>query len=116
MGRLDQALVAAERAHKVAPWNSSSVAILAGLRKRTGDVAAAEALVSQFGDGSQYGAPIGYALYHALCDQPGPAAEWLEKAIAQRDPRVFVFLHLPPGKMWQASSRWPAIARLLNLP
>jgi serine/threonine-protein kinase len=113
--RLADALAAAEEGYAIAPWNSSTAGIVAGLRKRSGDLAGATALVEQLGADERYGAPIGLAIYHALCDEADRSAVWLEKAIAQRDPRIFVFLHLPPGKVWQASSRWPAIANTLGL-
>jgi tetratricopeptide (TPR) repeat protein len=115
-GRSDEALASAERAHALAPWNPSSVGILAGLRKRCGDVNGSERLIEQLGDGQGYGAPIGRAICHALCDESDAGAEWLEKAIEQRDPRVLVFVRLATGRVWRASSRWPALARILNLP
>jgi serine/threonine-protein kinase len=113
--KLPEALAAMERAYAVAPWNQSTTGILAGIRRRTGDVAGARTLIDQFGDGERYGVPIGFALYHAVCEEADLAAEWLEKAIAQRDPRVFVFLYLLPGDVWRSSARWPALAKVLGM-
>jgi serine/threonine-protein kinase len=111
-----EALAFAERAVAAAPGNPSSIGILAGLRKRLGDIGGAEALLQELGDITQYGAPIGLALFHAVSDDSEAGTESLEKAIEQRDPRVIVFVRLPIGKVWQASARWPALARILNLP
>jgi hypothetical protein len=91
------------------------VGILAGLRKRCGDVNGSERLIEQLGDGQRYGAPIGRAICHALCDESDASAEWLEKATEQRDPRVLVFVRLATDRVWRASSRWPALARMMNL-
>ena len=68
------------------------------------------------GDASRYGAPIGHALFHALCDEPDEAVAWLEKSIEQRDPRALVFTPLATGNVWRAAARWPELARMMNLP
>jgi serine/threonine-protein kinase len=116
LGRLADAMSYAERAVAVAPGNPSSIGILAGLRKRLGDVASASGLLQQLGPGTQFGAPIGFALFYAVHDESDAAGEWLSKAIEQRDARVVIFLRLPIGKVWQASVHWPVLATLLNLP
>lgn len=81
--------------------------ILAGLLHRSGDRTRAEDLHISLGDASRYGAPIGHALFHALCNEPDEAVAWLEKAIEQRDPRVLVFTALTTawphdGPSWRA--------------
>jgi hypothetical protein len=39
-----------------------------------------------------------------------------EKAIEQREPAVIYFLLLPIAKDLRRSSRWPALAKMMNLP
>ncbi|HEX5109665.1 MAG TPA: protein kinase [Vicinamibacterales bacterium] len=110
------ALAAGEKAHALAPWNPTGTGMLAGLLRRTGDGARSTDVLQQLGDGQRYGAPIGHAIYHAICGESDAGAEWLEKAIEQRDPRVMVFLRLATGAVWRASSRWTALAKMMNLP
>jgi serine/threonine-protein kinase len=116
LGHVTEALSFAERAVTAAPGNPSSLGILAGLHRRTGNVTRADALVEQLGDGTRYGDPIGFALYHAVADEGEASTPWFEKAIEQRDPRVLIFLRLSIGQVWRASARWPALANTLNLP
>jgi len=115
-GRLQEAIVSAEQAHTLAPWNPSSTGILAGLLQRSGERTRAEELRMSLGDSSRYGTPMGHAIFHALCDEPDEAAAWLEKAIEQRDPRVLVFTALATGKVWRTAARWPELARMMKLP
>jgi serine/threonine-protein kinase len=115
-GMLTEALASAERTHALAPWNPTGLGILGGLLRRLGEVGRSEALLRQLGDGERFGAPIGLALFYAMCMESDLGADWLEKAIEQRDPRVLVFQSLATGAVWRASSRWPALAKMLNLP
>jgi hypothetical protein len=49
-----------------------------------------------------------------ICSEPDKAADWAEKAIEQRDPRIAGTLRLFP-RIWRSSPRWPALARQMNL-
>jgi tRNA A-37 threonylcarbamoyl transferase component Bud32 len=44
------------------------------------------------------------------------AAGWVEKAVEQREPAAIYFLLLPLAKDLRRSSRWPALANMMNLP
>jgi hypothetical protein len=44
------------------------------------------------------------------------AADWTEKAIEQRDAALTSYLQLPPLKELRRSPRWPALAKMMNLP
>ena len=57
------------------------------------------------------GAALGWAAYHLVRLEFDQAAEWTAKAIEQRDPRVMILL-----PYMRTSSRWPALAKMLNLP
>jgi Tfp pilus assembly protein PilF len=115
-GRFEEARVFAERAHAGAAWNSTGIGMLAGCRRRKGDAVGADAALRLLGDGTKYGTAIGFAIYYAFNDDSETAVDWLEKAMAQRDPRVHVFLPLGVGRVWRKSERWPALARTLDLP
>jgi hypothetical protein len=44
------------------------------------------------------------------------AADWAEKAIAQRHPMITLYLRLPLAAALRASPRWSALAQMMNLP
>lgn len=114
-GRFAEALATAEKAHAGAPWNPTGIGMLAGCLQRTGDARRSQEILALLDDGARFGAPIGFAIYYAINGDSDAGAEWLAKAIEQRDPRVVVFLMLPTGRVWRDSARWPALARTLGL-
>jgi len=54
---------------------------------------------------------LGWATYHLICLEIDQAADWIEKAIDERDPRVTFLI-----RFMRTSSRWPALAEKMNLP
>jgi hypothetical protein len=58
--------------------------------------------------------PIGSAIYHLLSGDLDAAADWTQKAIDQRHPAVFFFVHVT-AKALRSSPRWPALASMMNL-
>ena len=76
----------------------------------------AEAVLETLGDGTAFGAPFGFVYYHLICSEIEQAADWAEKAIEQREPWVIFLLLLPLAKDLRQSSRWPALAKMMNLP
>jgi TPR repeat protein len=62
--------------------------------------------------GKAYGAPLGLCYFHFLCGEIDRAADWLEKAIEQRHPAAAVIASI----FFRSTSRWPALAKLMNLP
>ena len=115
-GNIQAALAPAEKAYALAPWVRASSGYVAGLLKLTGDASRAEAVLDKLGDGSAYGAPFGFVYYYLVGSDIEQAAHWAEKAIEQRDPTVrFLPLH-PLAKDLRRSSRWPALAKMMNLP
>jgi hypothetical protein len=89
-----------------------SIGTLAGILKYVGEVKRAEELVQKLMPGEAHGAPIGLCLFYWLCGETDKAADWLEKAIEHRYHNAAVFASMS----FRSTSRWPALARLLNLP
>jgi len=114
-GRLAEAVPFAERAYALAPLNLRYVGLLAGLLARTGELDRANGLFEKLGSGEAYGAPMGFVCFHLLRSDIDKAADWAEKAIQQRDPFVMVLSRLI-RKALRSSARWPALARMMNLP
>jgi serine/threonine-protein kinase len=114
-GMLSEAITFAERAYALAPWSTNTVGTLAGLLRVSGDTNRAEEVLRRLGAGDTYGGPVGFVLFHLLCSEPDKAADWAEKAIAQRDPRITVTLSFF-GKIWRSHPRSASLARRMNLP
>jgi serine/threonine-protein kinase len=114
-GDVEAALPLAERTFAVAPHFTGSLGILAGLLSRTGSTERAKLLEKELGDGTAYGAPIGYVAFHMARREFDRIPEWAEKAIAQRDPNALPATAQPTRKYLASSGRWPALKHLLRL-
>jgi hypothetical protein len=55
-------------------------------------------------------------LYHLLCEETDAAADWYAKMIELREPFAIVFASAPIVKVLRESPRWPALAKMMNLP
>jgi tetratricopeptide (TPR) repeat protein len=113
-GQFAEAVAAGEKAYRSAPWNSMATGILAAALVRVGERDRAQVLIEQMGD-----RPIplwGRVGYHLLCSEIDAAADWYERAIEERDPFAVVFAWIPYGKGLRESSRWPRLAKMMNLP
>ena len=115
-GNIDHSLALAERAYAVAPKNPGSIGLMAGVLRRIGDVKRSEQFLQELGDGNGCGVPLGFAIYHNVLLQFDKCADWLERAIEQRDPNVLPATCGPNRQPLIAAGRWPALARMLNLP
>jgi eukaryotic-like serine/threonine-protein kinase len=115
-GDLEEAVQLARKSHSLAPWFLPVVATFAGVLMRTGDASEAATILRKLGDGQAYGAPLAFVIYYLLCTQIDLAADWTEKAIEQRDAALTSYLQLPLFKELRRSSRWPTLAKMLNLP
>ena len=104
-----EALHAAEKASFMQPWH---IGILAGVFERIGERSRAEELMRKLISSDAYGAPLGSALFSIVLGDVDGAMDWFEKAVEQRHP-VAVLLLL---RQIRSSSRWPALAKLMNLP
>jgi eukaryotic-like serine/threonine-protein kinase len=115
-GRFTEALPIAEKAFTLTPWYPPSVGIYAGLLARLGQPDRGKELIEKLGSGEIYGASGGWAIFHICCGEIDLAADWSEKAIAERDPIGTLTLQTPLFEPLRASARWPKLAALMNLP
>jgi serine/threonine-protein kinase len=98
-------------AEKAAPIITPAIGSLAGVLKRMGEVSRAEELLQKLMPGEAYGTPLGLCYFYLACGEIDNAAEWLEKAIEQRHLNAFAI-----ASLFRESSRWPALAKRMNLP
>ena len=85
LGEWDRALPLCEAAYAVAPL-PRVIGLLAGMLKRTGDTHRAEEMFRKLQPADASGVPLGLAIYHWVLQEYDTEADWLEKAIDQRDP------------------------------
>jgi tetratricopeptide (TPR) repeat protein len=115
-GMYDEASVSAERAFALAPWNLRVVGLRAGTLARAGERAKAEELLlARLNTLTTYGVPTARMLFHQVCSEVEHGAAWAEQAIEQRDIVAMIHLLGPDRRFWRTSSRWPALAGMMNL-
>ena len=115
-GQLSEAVTAARKAHAVGPWYQDARATLAALLQVSGAEDEGRALQQSLGTGEDFGDSRAQAVYHLMCGDVDSGADWTEKAIIERDFSMMYYLRFVVCKPLRASTRWPKIARMVNLP
>jgi tetratricopeptide (TPR) repeat protein len=110
-GELDQALVLCEKTYALAPLFPHVIGLLAGLLKRTGETRRAEELLGKLQPSDAFGAPRGLAVYHWVLREFDAEADWLEKAIEQRDLYGAAYLRYWYGRELRSTPRWAGLMR-----
>jgi len=113
---LDQALALSEKSYALAPQLPHVIGLLAGLLKRAGETRRADELLGKLQAAAAFGAPRGMAVYHWVLREFDAEADWLEKAIDQRDFYAAGYLRLSYGRELRSTPRWAGLMRKLNLP
>ena len=116
MGKLGEALLAAETAYDLAPWSPSACAELAAVCRLTGNHQRAEELIQKVRSRPEHWGAFWMCRYHALCGDLDAASDWFDKAIEHRDPFVILSLSDPLLAPLRAHSRWPELMKKMNLP
>ena len=114
-----EALLTAEKAYTLAPWNTGTTGLFAGALMRAGQRHRAEELLQALLPGDRYGAPLGLLVYSLASAEIEPAAAWAWKVLEQRDPRLIFNLALlrsPSQCLLRTSESWSALAARLKIP
>jgi tetratricopeptide (TPR) repeat protein len=112
--RWSDAIPALERAHVLGPSLPMSTGFLAGAYVRAGDSARSAEMARALDHTAR--PPIGRALFRVIVGEIDVAARWYERAIEERDPFALVFAACAPLNALRATSHWPRLAGLMNLP
>ena len=113
LGRLDDALAAAETAYRNLPQQSMATGFLAAVLARLGQKDRAEELIREMGDAPT---PIwGRAWYHLLCSEVADAAQWYEEMIDAREIFAPVYANSLYTEQLRGSPYWPRLAGMMNL-
>jgi tetratricopeptide (TPR) repeat protein len=108
-GEFAAARPAAERSVAAAPWSAQNLGLLAGILAQLGEKERADELVAKLRNMAR----IGLLLYHILCSENDTTADWFAKMIEDRDPVAPPWSCLKPIR---SNPRWPALAKMMNLP
>ena len=116
-GEIDEARGLAEKGFALAPWFKPMVGLLAAVLTLTEETDRAEMLLRQHLSPERgYVDPIGPALFYLLTGDVDRMADWVEKAIEERQFAVFFFLRSQGQRTLRPTPRWPAVTRMLKLP
>jgi TolB-like protein/Tfp pilus assembly protein PilF len=115
-GNTAEALNIARRAYAVGRWFPDTVGLLAALLRRDGKEEESASIAKELGSGEVLGYARAHALFHLICGEIDQAADWVQKAIEQRDSSMRFYLGFVICKGLRASHRWPKIAKMVNLP
>jgi hypothetical protein len=108
-GEFAAAHPAAERSVTAAPWSAQALGLLAGILAQLGEKERADELVARLRNMAR----VGLLLYHLLCSGTETTADCLAQMIEDRDPLAPPWSRLKPIR---SSPRWPALAKMMNLP
>ena len=114
-GRTAEAIDAAEQAARLGPW-PYNFGILATVLERAGEKARAEECIERLRAMPDPAIPIGMMFYHLLRNDLAEAAEAYAKLIEYRHFQSTLSIYCAWMQPLRASSHWPRLARLMNLP
>lgn len=114
-----EALITAEQAYSLAPWNTGTTGLYAGALTLAGQGGRAEELLQKLLPGDRHGAPLGLLVHHVVCSEMEKAAHWAWKVFDQRDPRLITIIGLlrsPRHAVVRSVDGWSSLASTLNIP
>ena len=112
--RFAEALPCAEKAFSLAPWYPATIGMYAGLLVRMGQPDRGKDVLKRWVRAKLWHGE-GCGIFHTCCGQIDLAADWIEKAIEERDPHAPTLLQSAIGEPLRLSPRWPKLAALMNL-
>ena len=113
LGRWRDAADTLREAYRLTPQDGLVIGTLAGVLRRMGDRSEAEVIMRSAG--GQLLPVIGHVLYHALAREIDEAAEWYDRAIAERDPFAPIFAPSQVVRELRQSSHWPRLAARMHM-
>ena len=115
-GDIAEALKIARRAYAIGPWFPDTVGLLAALLRCNGEEEESQSIAKELSSAEGFGAARAHALFHLTCGDIDQGADWVEKALQQRDSSMRFYLGFVICKKLRSSHRWPKIAKMVNLP
>lgn len=110
--RFPEALEAAERTIRLAPWHPFSTGTMAGLLARSGQPTRVEELLAQ----PHVRLGLGMVMYHVLSGNCDAAIDAYAESVDRREPQAVIFASASFLKRLHEHPRWPALAKIMRLP
>jgi TolB-like protein/Tfp pilus assembly protein PilF/predicted Ser/Thr protein kinase len=98
-------------AEKGSPMVPQLAGTLAGVLRRIGEPDRAEEFIQKYIQSNIYGGPLALALFYIINGEIDKAADCVEKLVERRHSWAGLAIRL-----MKSSPRWPALARMMNLP
>jgi TolB-like protein len=114
-GETSKALPLLEKAYVLVPSFPSTIGLLAAALHLSGDAHRAEDILQKL-PADALGGPRARAAFYRICGDIDATAEWLEKAIEQRDPIAAYMPRSWYGRQLRGTPHWARLMRKLNLP
>jgi serine/threonine-protein kinase len=116
LGRIRDAVKAAEKAYRAAPWHPRMIGWYAAALKLDGETRRAEELLREMRRAENpLGVPMGMIVYHLLAGEPHDVLEWYERAVEEREPLAVAYTLDPNTTPLQSNPRWIALLRTMGL-
>lgn len=116
LGRIRDAVEAAEKAYRAAPWHPRMVGWYAAALKLDGERRRAEELLREMRRAENpLGVPMGMIVYHLLAGEPDDLLEWYERAVEEREPLAVAYTLDPNTAPLRSNPRWIALLRTMGL-
>jgi hypothetical protein len=111
-GAFSEAREPAERSVRAAPWNPQPLGLFVGILARLRGTFPVNDLLLRLAEMP----PTGLFLYHSLCANTAAALDCYAKMIDQHEPAALWYASTSFLKPLRSSPRWPALAKIMNLP
>ena len=113
--QFEQAVTFAEAAYQRAPWDRATAGLYAGLLSRSHDPRA-DTILDELRRDKAPATSMGLAMYHTVRDEIDDAASSWERAIEERTSMALPTMQGAFGASLRASTHWPRLCTLINLP
>jgi TolB-like protein/cytochrome c-type biogenesis protein CcmH/NrfG len=115
LGRIRDAVDAAEKAYRAAPWHPRMIGWYAAALKLAGQTSRAEQLLLEMRRAENpLGVPMGMVVYHLMAGEPDDVLDWYERAVEQREPLAVAYTRDPNTARLQSNPRWTALLRTMG--
>jgi tetratricopeptide (TPR) repeat protein len=116
-GRIEQAIASLETTLHLSPSFTHAAGFLASAYARLGDPGRAERLMADVRERStrQHVSPISFGVYHAALGQTDSMFEWLQVALAERDPYLTRMAAEPCFAAYRTDPRYRELIERMNL-
>jgi tetratricopeptide (TPR) repeat protein len=116
LGRIRDAVDAAEKAYRAAPWHPRMIGWYAAALKLDGQARHAEQLLLKMRRAENpLGVPMGMVVYHLVAGEPDDVLDWYERAVEEREPLAVAYTQDPNTARLGSNPRWITLLQTMGL-